>query len=353
MTPDRSAKTLTLRHTFTSDACLLAMRPPYTPAYHANYLDSLRDNPHVTIHEIGTSGDGRPLNVIQVGGQTEEARRKNPCILIYAREHADEHDSSWVAQGAAGYLLLDDKEAKRLRSKLTLLVIPLLDPDGAVDSRYDHITQSWDWLSTTHEPAVYAKFLKTWVDAGNRLDLIVNLHNVESNESGHLACPAIPGESARKHCYFELHERIVAAFKASGYDASSKVWSDSHSLYRLGGWAMRMLGAMHLPYEVNSQAPKRHLALGELRLCGALLVDTAGRHLNSPAGRETLAYTDNMRRTRARKWLLSHGNFDLDWDSTALKAEEGMAMSPTPEEAPRDEKYARFLQLLEVYPQYR
>ena len=54
------------------------------------------------------------------------------CILFYAaREHADEHDSSWVVAGALERVIADDVLAKDLRGRFTFLFIPILDMDAA------------------------------------------------------------------------------------------------------------------------------------------------------------------------------------------------------------------------------
>jgi murein tripeptide amidase MpaA len=61
-----------------------------------------------------------------------------------AWSHADEHDSSWVAQGVIEYLLgpkngRPHPDAQAIRQRFTVLVLPLLDPDGAVKNLADSI----------------------------------------------------------------------------------------------------------------------------------------------------------------------------------------------------------------------
>ena len=357
VTADKAVGTLTLRHVMPSDGCLVAMRPPYTPAYHENYLASLAGDDRVTVHRVGASGEGRPLSVIQVGGQDEQSRRENPCLLVYAREHPDEHDGSWVAQGAVGYLLLDEnKAAKALRKKLTLLVIPVFDPDGAVKSKYDHVTDRFNRseLPDTPESEAYARFLKSWVDdLKGRLDFVISLHNVESSESGHFACGSLP-RWEKAAAFAELtHARIVSEMRASGVDVPDKPWGPDNYLFRLAGWASLTYGPAWLLYEANSQAPKRHLTLGETRLLGAMLVDAAGRHLTSEAARPLLANVDRHRRWRGRQWLLWQPDFRVAPSGTVIEFEDLVMRNAEPEELRGSQEYQAFLKALEDHPEYR
>src|SRR5690606_2402445 len=114
-----------------------ALKVPYTPAYNEAYLATLKDRDGVEVIEVGRSKKNRPLRVVKIGTGDPKV---TPCVLIYAREHANEQDSSWAARGAIEHLLADTPGSQRLRSQFTFLIIPMLDPDGAAKGRYDSIT---------------------------------------------------------------------------------------------------------------------------------------------------------------------------------------------------------------------
>ena len=206
-------------HTFDKDASGLvavAMKVPYTPTLLDNLVADLqerraaeaeklrRGEPDWAVVKVGESAEGRPLWLIRIGEAVtrdpdqapfapppEEKRSKRPVILFYAREHADEHDTSWVTQGVIDFLLSDHRDAKAIRKRVTVLMLPLLDPDGAVKNQYetDVIFSFEDDPGGPPEALAYAEWFRDWVDAGNRLDLVFNLHNVEAGEGPHLGSP--------------------------------------------------------------------------------------------------------------------------------------------------------------------
>jgi hypothetical protein len=132
--------TLSLVEHFDEDQAVIAMRVPYTPGYNQKYLAQLAAGSAAKVIQIGQSPQGRPLQLAIVGDDPSHPR---PCVLIYAREHADEHDTSWVAQGALEYLISDDPQAQALRQRFTFIVIPLLDPDSAAASFHEVMMTSF------------------------------------------------------------------------------------------------------------------------------------------------------------------------------------------------------------------
>ncbi len=343
---DEQNKTLTLRQQFESDGVFVAMRPPYTPEYHERYLESLRENPLARIHTVGYSPGGRPLSVVQVGGLTDEEARENPCILLYAREHADEHDTSWTVRGAIDYLLSEDRFARRLRKKVTFLFIPLLDPDGATRAQYENMMRSFHREKSTRENEVWIEFFKDRADKMYRLDLVLNLHNVESAEAPHLSCARfMPEWSTVRHEACEILHRqgIVPAFRAQGFDVALKPWGEGVSYNRLCGTLFWYYGPINMAYEVNSQAPDRHLTLAQLREIGVGLIDEAGHFLLSADARPVLKAIDLSRFDRERSWLYYRPHRNLLPGETVFEAEYRLMHAAAPELGGAGSAYQAYL----------
>lgn len=53
-------------------------------------------------------------------------------ILITARVHPGETNSSWMMKGFLDYVLSDDPDAQTLRDNFIFKVIPMLNPDGVI-----------------------------------------------------------------------------------------------------------------------------------------------------------------------------------------------------------------------------
>ncbi len=289
--------TLRLRQRFEADRAWLAMKYPHTCEYNERFLDRLAKlrSSSVKVMEIGRSKEGRPIRLVKIGRGGED---RKPCVLLYAREHPTEHDTSWVAEGAIRFLLSNTREARAIRERFTFLVIPILDPDGAVRSRYRNIIATFASGGETPESLVIAAWLKKWVDEGKRLDLAISLHNVESNETRHLLC-AIMAPDRIGHCR-AFNSRLMQAMK--GYHLNRNVWDKGYRLFRLAGFAGEYYGALPMYYEVNSQAPSRHLTLAELREMGGRFVRGAAKYFASRSGLRTFDEVTKLRTERNLRW---------------------------------------------------
>lgn len=260
--------------------------------------------------EVGESAEGRPLWLVRIGEALErdpeqadnappEQRSERPCILFYAREHPDEHDTSWVAQGVIDFLLSNHRDARAIRRRFTVLVVPILDPDGAVANVYEtDVIRGFDDGEETTETLAWATWLRDWVDAGNRLDLVVNLHNVESGEGPHLF-PYLH-DSSRIDLSQALHDDVVD--QLDGFDVRADIGRTGRFSTRLGGWLLRFFGTHHMFYEVNSQAPRRHLALYELKALGVGILRGAATHLFSPRSARLRQLIQHQRQARYGRW---------------------------------------------------
>jgi len=343
---------LTLIHNYETDAVSIAMRPPYTPAYGANYADSLRGREHVIVHDIGITPEGRPLQVIQIGGEDEKSLREKPCLLIYAREHADEHDGSWVAQGAIEAMLLDNPLGQKLRRQINLLVIPLYDPDGAANARYHRITNGYGPGIHVPEAERYMVFFINWFNAENRVDLVIDLHNVESSEAPHLSFGSFPKQTEIKaKAMHYLHTLVQAQMEGAGYGCPKGNWGGNNYVFRFTSIFEYQFGATWILYEANSQAPKRHLTTAQLRIMGALLTETTAKYLRSQEFRPLMLHTQNIRDERLRRWLCWHPGLELDQNLSPYDLERKIWAKGTPEQHKGSPEYLKYQELLKSkYP---
>jgi hypothetical protein len=297
---------------FDSDTAYVSMRVPYTPSFNEKCLRSLSSNSVAQVVEIGRSTEGRPLLLVKIGIGGDVAERSKPCVLVYAREHADEPDSSWVAQGVIEHLLGNGPEAMTLRERFTFLVIPLLDPDTATQGRHEGMLCSFLFTTATVESMAYAKWFGGWVDLGKRLDLVINLHNVQSSESPHFACALCEGLGEPGRFSLALHSLVVKNIESRGYNMTHRPWQFGWSPDRLDGWLGHRFGPLPLAYEVNSQAPERHLMLPELKNIGTVLVDSIAAFLSSTNGERALTDISDVRSREMAGRALGDPPFSID-----------------------------------------
>jgi hypothetical protein len=285
-----------------SESVFVAMRVPYTPTYNEKYISALGRNPRLKVLQAGLSNAGRPLTVVQVGAEDSDKAKRNPCVVLYAREHADEPDSSWVAQGLIEYCAGNDEQAKKLRERVTFLVIPMVDPDAAAISRHQGIMVSFKAGLTTVESRGYAKWFHNWIADGGRIDLVLNLHNVQSKESPNLACALMAGAAERGAASAALNRILVERFRAANMSVAPSVWALGISTERLGGWLSMSYGPLVFAYEVNSQAPVRHLNLEQLKGMGMHIAEGIGSFVETSSAKTVLDGIEEIRRRRVESW---------------------------------------------------
>jgi hypothetical protein len=277
--PDKTG-TYCFVHTYETDGEYLAMRPPYTPKYNEAYLKSLEGRPGVKVIEVGKSKEGRPLHIVQIG---DGDPKKVPCVVMYAREHGNEHDGSWVVQAALSHMLENEDGGPQLQESFTFLLIPILDPDGAIISKYESITHQFVFDGKSGvEAMAYASFFRAWVEAGNRLDLVYNFHNVESAESMHIMSVVKEGRPVRLQATLVLDEQFLRPLISGPIKMEPRSdQAGAIARFRLGGYLAFFYGPLHMPYELNSQESSRHLSLSELRGVGILMLESGSAFLRS------------------------------------------------------------------------
>ena len=59
-----------------------------------------------------------------------------PVVVVTARVHPGETPASFVCHGLVDWLLSTSKQALQLRQAVTLVVVPMLNPDGVFLGNY-------------------------------------------------------------------------------------------------------------------------------------------------------------------------------------------------------------------------
>ncbi|UII79697.1 M14 metallopeptidase family protein [Flagellimonas sp. CMM7] len=83
-----------------------------------------------TLQNIGTSVDGDALKSITLG-------KGNKRVLMWSQMHGNESTTTKAVVDMINFLVSDDKHAKSIMECCTILVIPILNPDGA--KRYTRV----------------------------------------------------------------------------------------------------------------------------------------------------------------------------------------------------------------------
>jgi hypothetical protein len=198
-------------------------------------------------------------------------------------------------------------EARALRKRAVFILIPMLHPDGAVANVYEGICHRFgSTVNMPPEPQAWARFMQAWINAGCRLDLVINLHNVESAEIPHFLPPCsmqLGGDFAgRTELCWELHRQFIAPrLKAKGFEVAGNGWGAGMSIIRFGWWMTYTYRTLCMVYEANAQAPGRHLTLRELKESGMLMAQASADFLDSPKGVALRGRIDEHLKERLRR----------------------------------------------------
>ncbi|SMF76663.1 M14 family metallopeptidase [Pseudobacteriovorax antillogorgiicola] len=105
-------------------------------SYINRYLHQVaRHHPHVSIHRLGLSTEGRPIYYVLI---TKSRAPDTPVIYVNGTHHGNEKASTEASLGAIDYLSRKHRNIiiDRLLKKYVFLVHPLVNPDGhAANSR--------------------------------------------------------------------------------------------------------------------------------------------------------------------------------------------------------------------------
>jgi murein tripeptide amidase MpaA len=120
-------RVLTISHTPELDSVYYAYFEPYSWERHLRLLGEVAENPLARVLDIGTSVDGRDMNLVVVG--KPQAARK---IWLIARQHPGETMAEWFIEGLLDALLDDaNPVARKLLERAAFYIVPNMNPDGA------------------------------------------------------------------------------------------------------------------------------------------------------------------------------------------------------------------------------
>src|SRR5262249_43980753 len=190
---DDQAKEMTLRLRPEGDTVWIAHQQPYTPSRLARLLERIDRHDDARIEVIGKTVEGRDLHLVTGTDQSVPDREK-VRVWLQARQHAWESGTSFVMEGALRFVTSDD--ARELRRRVVFKFTPMVDPDGCAGGRvrfnangYD-VNRHWDEVNL-RDKRLLARMPEIWyvkkaiyaqMDSGPKIDLLLNLHNTETNE---------------------------------------------------------------------------------------------------------------------------------------------------------------------------
>ncbi|XP_036184520.1 cytosolic carboxypeptidase 3 isoform X10 [Myotis myotis] len=133
--------TWTFQFPHSNDTCYFAHCYPYTYTNLQEYLSSINNDPvrskfckvRVLCHTIARN----MVYILTITTPLKNAdSRKRKAVILTARVHPGETNSSWIMKGFLDFILGDSRDAQLLRDTFIFKVIPMLNPDGVIVGNY-------------------------------------------------------------------------------------------------------------------------------------------------------------------------------------------------------------------------
>nr|XP_012419928.1 PREDICTED: cytosolic carboxypeptidase 3 [Odobenus rosmarus divergens] len=133
--------TWTFQFPHNKDTCYFAHCYPYTYTNLQEYLSTINhDSVRSKFCKIRVLCHTIARNMVYVLTITTPLKstdsRKRKAVILTARVHPGETNSSWIMKGFLDYILGDSSDAQLLRDTFIFKVVPMLNPDGVIVGNY-------------------------------------------------------------------------------------------------------------------------------------------------------------------------------------------------------------------------
>ncbi|XP_033640292.1 uncharacterized protein LOC117300677 isoform X4 [Asterias rubens] len=129
-----------LEFSYENDTCYFAHCYPYTFTDLREHIDLLLSDPErrrCTKREVlCESRAGNSCFLLTVTNFSDKAICTKRGIVVTARVHPGETNSSWMMKGLLDYITSSDSVAKDLRKAFIFKIVPMLNPDGVIVGNY-------------------------------------------------------------------------------------------------------------------------------------------------------------------------------------------------------------------------
>jgi murein tripeptide amidase MpaA len=170
---------LRIEHTPAMDSVYYAYFEPYSWERHLELLDRAQQSDHVRMLDLGSTIDGRDLNMLVIGEPAENKKK----VWVIARQHPGETMAEWFVEGMLD-ALLDPAHpfGRQLLKETVFYVVPNMNPDGSVrgnlrtNAAGANLNREWLKPSMERSPEVFL-VLKKMHETG--VDMCLDVHGDE------------------------------------------------------------------------------------------------------------------------------------------------------------------------------
>ena len=150
-----------------------------TPRTYDDWIRQLAAYDGMTTQLLGRSVQGRPIYVAKTGSTSE-------AVIFIGRQHPPEVTGAIAMRKFVDTVLSDTPLAREFRDRFSIMIIPMLNPDGVALGHWRHnvngVDLNRDWGPFTQpETQNVAHLLDATDESGVRLRLMLDFHSTRSD----------------------------------------------------------------------------------------------------------------------------------------------------------------------------
>ncbi|MES2740518.1 MAG: M14-type cytosolic carboxypeptidase [Pseudomonadota bacterium] len=252
---------MTVSHTPDLDSVYYAYFEPYSWERHLRLLGEVAESPSARVLDLGSSVEGRDLNLVVVGNPQAEKK-----IWFIARQHPGETMAEWFIEGLLDALLDHaNPVARKLLQRAAFYIVPNMNPDGAVRGNLRTnaagANLNREWMSPSVERSPEVLCVKEKLHAVG-CDMFFDIHGDEALPYNFVAGNEMlldfsPVQAARQHAFIERYKQASPDFQDKVGYAASKYKEDMLTLAsKYVGHTFQCLSlTLEMPFKDNADLP--------------------------------------------------------------------------------------------------
>jgi murein tripeptide amidase MpaA len=252
---------LTITHKPEKDSVYYAYFEPYSWERHLRLIARAEKSPLVRVHDLGSTIDGRDLNLLVVGNPSADKK-----IWIIARQHPGESMAEWFVEGMVNALLDQTNPIARwLLERAVLYIVPNMNPDGSVRGNLRTnaagANLNREWVSPSLERSPEVLFVKNKIHETG-CDMFLDIHGDESLPHVFVAgCEMLEGFSSKQaseqKTFIEHFKNASPDFQTvHGYEASKYKEDMLQLASKYIGHTFKCISlTLEMPFKDNADLP--------------------------------------------------------------------------------------------------
>ena len=149
------------------------------PGYYDDWISTLSDHADVTTQALGRSVQGRPIYAAKTAPRPE-------VVFLIGRQHPPEVTGALAMRSFVDTVMSDSELAKTFRARFSIVIIPLINPDGVALGHWRHnvngVDLNRDWGPFTQpETQSIARLLTEFDELGMQPKLMLDFHSTRAS----------------------------------------------------------------------------------------------------------------------------------------------------------------------------